>query len=65
MAVIFLSGSHDPTVVARAGGVGPVRFLHKPFRPAEMLSAIEAAVEGMRVGRRRPAGGARADLLCR
>lgn len=42
ISVIFLSGSRDRATIARAQGLGPVRFLHKPFRPTDLLNAIEA-----------------------
>ena len=42
IAVIFLSGARDQRMIARAQGIGPVRFLRKPFRPTDLLSALEA-----------------------
>jgi DNA-binding response OmpR family regulator len=42
MSVIFLSGSRDRLAITKAYGLRPVRFLKKPFRPTDLLSAIEA-----------------------
>jgi DNA-binding NarL/FixJ family response regulator len=42
-AVIFLSGASDQTLFSRAQNVRPVKFLHKPFRPSQLLEAIDAA----------------------
>ncbi|HZT87481.1 MAG TPA: response regulator [Stellaceae bacterium] len=42
-AVIFLSGGCSQADLERIGDLGPVRFLHKPFRPSQLLTALEAA----------------------
>jgi len=39
--VIFLSGLRDRDAISEAYG-RPVRFLHKPFRPTDLLNALEA-----------------------
>lgn len=41
--IIFLSGTCDHGVLSRAG-VHAARFVGKPFRPAALLSAIEAVL---------------------
>ena len=45
IAVIFLSGSCDETVMTRAQGVRPVRFLRKPVRVSALFGAIECALD--------------------
>ena len=39
-AVIFLSGTSDRRMIDRAEHTHPVTFLHKPFRPSQLLNAI-------------------------
>jgi DNA-binding NarL/FixJ family response regulator len=41
---IFLSGISDPAVLERARTVGPLGFLHKPFRPSQVFNALERAL---------------------
>ena len=45
IAVIFLSGSCDETVMTRAQGVRSVRFLRKPVRVSALFGAIECALD--------------------
>jgi DNA-binding NarL/FixJ family response regulator len=44
-AVIFLSGASDEEMLRRADAAQPVKFLHKPFRPSQLLNAIDIARE--------------------
>ena len=44
LPVIFISAHHDDEIRQRALDEGAVRFLYKPFDGAELLRAIEAAL---------------------
>ncbi|HEY7726349.1 MAG TPA: response regulator, partial [Anaeromyxobacteraceae bacterium] len=42
--VVFLTAHGDPETVARAMAAGPHGYLVKPFRPTELLTAVEVAL---------------------
>ena len=44
LPILFVSGYADPAALEAAMGSAP--FLKKPFRPAELASAVRAAIEG-------------------
>lgn len=43
--IIFMSGHDDDTVKAQASAVGPIAFLHKPFRANDLIDAIKKAIQ--------------------
>jgi len=59
LPVIFLSGHGDVPMTVRAMKSGAVEFLTKPFRPQELLDAVQQALERDRLLRdkRREAAG--------
>src|SRR5713226_7168027 len=44
VATIFLSGIRDQKIIDRANTAGASGFLKKPFRPSQVFSAIELAL---------------------
>jgi DNA-binding NarL/FixJ family response regulator len=42
---LFLSANLDPATRAQTEGLQPLGFVGKPFLPAEVLSALERAIE--------------------
>ena len=50
LPVIFISAHHDEEIRQRAFDGGAVAFLYKPFDAAELLGAIEAALNNSREG---------------
>ena len=44
LPILFVSGYADSAALEAATGSAP--FLKKPFRPAELASAVRAAIEG-------------------
>jgi|HubBroStandDraft_1064217.scaffolds.fasta_scaffold00146_12 DNA-binding NarL/FixJ family response regulator len=44
IGAIFLSGTSDPEIVARAGRAQPYGFLRKPFRPGQMYNMLSRAL---------------------
>lgn len=52
IGAIFLSGTNDPAVVARAAVAQPYGFLQKPFLPSQVYKALERALRQHRDARR-------------
>jgi PAS domain S-box-containing protein len=45
LPVIYLTAHDDRDTLARAKRTGPMAFLLKPFKPAELISAVEIALD--------------------
>ena len=43
--IIFISGHDDDMVKAQASAIGPIAFLHKPFRANDLIDAIKKAIQ--------------------
>jgi FixJ family two-component response regulator len=43
--IIFMSGLDDVMVKTQALAVGPIAFLHKPFRANDLIDAVKKAVQ--------------------
>jgi FixJ family two-component response regulator len=43
--IIFMSGHDDAAIKNQASAVGPVAFLHKPFRGNDLIDAIKKAIQ--------------------
>jgi FixJ family two-component response regulator len=41
--IIFMTGLDDPAIKTQASAVGPIAFLHKPFRANDLIDAIRKA----------------------
>lgn len=55
LPILFVSGYADSAALEAAMGSAP--FLRKPFRPAELASAVRATIEGMSDGRDQKSSG--------
>ncbi|HEY9016314.1 MAG TPA: response regulator, partial [Gemmatimonadales bacterium] len=53
LPIIFISGHGDVPLTVRAMKAGAVEFLTKPFRPQELLDAVQQALERDRTLRAR------------
>jgi FixJ family two-component response regulator len=42
--IIFMSGLDDAAIKTQASAVGPIAFLHKPFRADDLFDAIKKAI---------------------
>ena len=43
--IIFMSGLVDDAIKTQASAVGPIAFLHKPFRADDLIDAIKKAIQ--------------------
>jgi len=43
--IIFMSGLDDPAIKSQAAAVGPIAFLHKPFRANDLIDALNKAIQ--------------------
>lgn len=43
--IIFMSGHDDAAIKNQVSAVGPVAFLHKPFRGNDLIDAIKKAIQ--------------------